>query len=129
MRQLKVTSFRFLPALTEQGRRRGGHLQGVHEFSDFTRLWLCVQPSPSVRPRKCGISPNSAKAFADPLDGAGFPWATPRSFRHNVASLRQEAGVVVKVADRLGPADPTMTARVYLGRDAMGDKSSQVQHL
>ena len=71
-----------------------------------------------------------AKALADVLDGAGFPWATPHSFRRTVATMLHEAGVpLVRVADQLGHADPTMTARVYLGRDAMGDKSSQARHL
>ena len=56
--------------------------------------------------------------------------ATPHSFRRTVASLLHEAGVpLVKGADQLGHADPTMTARVYLGRDPMGYKSAQAQYL
>jgi len=73
---------------------------------------------------------NSAEALSDVLIGAGFPWATPHTFRRTVASLLHDAGVpLVKVADQLGHADPTMTARVYLGRDFLGDKSSLAKHL
>lgn len=73
---------------------------------------------------------NSAESVAGVLIGAGFPWATPHTFRRTVASLLHEAGVpLVKIADQLGHADPTMTARVYLGRDFMGDKSSLAKHL
>lgn len=73
---------------------------------------------------------NSAESLSDVLHGAGFPWATPHTFRRTVATLLHEAGVpLVKIADQLGHADPTMTARVYLGRDLMGDKSSLAEFL
>lgn len=73
---------------------------------------------------------NSAKALSDVLKGAGFPWATPHALRRTVASLLHEAGVTpVKIADQLGHADPSMTMRVYLGRDFMGDKATQAQYL
>ena len=73
---------------------------------------------------------NSAAALAEVLEGAGFPWATPHTFRRTVASLLHEAGVsIVRIADQLGHADPAMTMRVYLGRDLMGDKASLAEHL
>ena len=73
---------------------------------------------------------NSAKALADVLDGAGFPWATPHSFRRTMATMLHKAGVpLVKVADELGHADLTMTARAHLGRDFMGDKSALAEHV
>ena len=38
--------------------------------------------------------------------------------------MLHEAGKpLVQIADQLGHADPSMTARVYLGRDLTGDKS------
>jgi len=73
---------------------------------------------------------NSAQALAEVLEGAGFPWATPHTFRRTVATMLHEAGVpIVRIADQLGHADPAMTVRVYLGRDFMGDKSSLAEHL
>jgi integrase len=42
-----------------------------------------------------------------------------------VATLLDQAGVpIATIADQLGHTDPAMTARVYLGRDLMGDKAS-----
>jgi integrase len=68
---------------------------------------------------------NSAKALARIFDGSGFPWATPHTFRRTVATLLDQAGVpIAQIADQLGRADPAMTARVYLGRDLMGDKAA-----
>jgi integrase len=67
---------------------------------------------------------NCSKSLAAVLDGAGFPWATPHTFRRTVASLLHEAGwPLVRIADQLGHSDPAMTAREYLGRDFGGDKS------
>jgi len=81
-------------------------------------------------PEKQWDQSNSAESLSDALHGAGFPWATPHTFRRTVATLLHEAGVpLVKIADQLGHADPTMTARVYLGRDFMGDKSSLAEFL
>lgn len=60
----------------------------------------------------------------DVIERAGFPWAVPHTFRRTVATLLHEAGVPLnKIADQLGHADPSMTARVYLGRELTGDKS------
>ncbi len=68
---------------------------------------------------------NCAKALADLFADAGVSWATPHTFRRTVASLLHEAGVpLVQIADQLGHADPAMTARVYLGRDLMGDRQA-----
>jgi len=67
---------------------------------------------------------NSASAVRAVLDGCGLTWAVPHSFRRTVASMLHEAGKpLVQIADQLGHADPSMTARVYLGRDLTGDKS------
>lgn len=38
--------------------------------------------------------------------------------------MLHQAGIPLsRIADQLGHADPAMTAKVYLGRDAQGDKS------
>ncbi|TBT86502.1 site-specific integrase [Propioniciclava sinopodophylli] len=67
---------------------------------------------------------NLGKWVRDVLDGAGFTWAIPHTFRRTVATLLSEAGVPVGViADQLGHADASMTMSVYLGRDPLGDKS------
>lgn len=67
---------------------------------------------------------NCADALAGILSGAGFPWATPHTYRRTVATLLSEAGLpIARIADQLGHADPAMTASVYLGRDFDGDKS------
>jgi integrase len=73
---------------------------------------------------------NCAKALAKVLDGAGFGWATPHTFRRTVATILHEVGTpLAQIADHLGHADPSMTARVYLGRDPFGDRPSVAQHL
>jgi len=60
----------------------------------------------------------------DVLDKAGLEWATSHSFRRTVASRLHAQGVpLVRIADQLGHANPTMTADVYLGRDLRGDKA------
>lgn len=68
---------------------------------------------------------NLAGAVREVLDAAGLEWAVPHTFRRTVASLLHESGQVplVRIADQLGHSDPTMTAKVYLGRDLGGDKS------
>lgn len=64
-----------------------------------------------------------AAAMAAVLSGAGFPWATPHTYRRTVATLLSEQGVpIARIADQLGHADPSMTAAVYLGRDFEGEK-------
>jgi integrase len=73
---------------------------------------------------------NSAKALAAVLDGAGYGWAVPHTLRRTVATLLHEAGVpLAQIADQLGHADPSMTARTYLGRDPFGDREAVAQHL
>lgn len=73
---------------------------------------------------------NCAKAVASVLEGAGFGWATPHTLRRTVATLLHEAGVpLATIADQLGHADASMTARVYLGRDPFGERPSVAQHL
>ncbi|MGY2075617.1 tyrosine-type recombinase/integrase [Blastococcus sp. SYSU DS0828] len=68
---------------------------------------------------------NCAKALAHLFLEAGLSWAVPHTFRRTVASLLHERRVpLVQIADQLGHADPAMTARVYLGRDLMGDRQS-----
>lgn len=66
---------------------------------------------------------NVARHLRTVLDRAGFPWATPHAFRRTVATLIVDGGLSVALAaDVLGHADPSMTARVYLGRG--GDTAS-----
>lgn len=73
---------------------------------------------------------NCARALAGVIKGAGMEWATPHAFRRTVATVLHEAGVpLVKIADQLGHANPSMTASVYLGRDLMGDRSEVARHL
>ena len=84
-----------------------------------------VFPAPAkLEPTTKWDQSNSAKAIRGVLDGAGFEWAVPHTFRRTVATLLNEAGIpIARIADQLGHADPSMTARVYLGRDLHGDKS------
>ncbi|MBC7595363.1 MAG: tyrosine-type recombinase/integrase [Kineosporiaceae bacterium] len=65
---------------------------------------------------------NSNAAVRSVLDGANMDWAVPHSFRRIVTSMLHEAGIpLVRIADQLVHADPSMTARVYLGRDLKGE--------
>ncbi|MEW1955147.1 tyrosine-type recombinase/integrase [Terrabacter sp. NPDC080008] len=84
-----------------------------------------VFSSPSAgNPEQQWDQSNCAAALADVLAGAGFPWATPHTFRRTVATLLSEQGApIARIADQLGHSDPAMTASVYLGRDFEGDKS------
>lgn len=69
-------------------------------------------------------SSNLASAVRRVLDKAGLDWATSHSFRRTVATMLHEGGApLVRIADQLGHANPTMTADVYLGRDLRGDKA------
>lgn len=86
-----------------------------------------VFPAPAhlSEPERPWDQSNSANAVRAVLDGAGFEWAVPHTFRRTVATLLHEAAVpLVRIADQLGHADPAMTARVYLGRDLEGDSSA-----
>ena len=73
---------------------------------------------------------NAAGALADLFRGAGLAWTTPHSLRRTVATLAHQGGApLVAIADQLGHAGPSMTARVYLGRDSLGERKSVAQHL
>lgn len=73
---------------------------------------------------------NAAKTLAELFAGAGLSWATPHSLRRTVATLAHQGGApLVAIADQLGHADPSMTARIYLGRDSLGERKSVAQHL
>lgn len=66
---------------------------------------------------------NSAKAVRAALDASSLSWAVPHTFRRTVATLLDQANLpIARIADQLGHADVSMTARVYLGRDLKGDK-------
>lgn len=73
---------------------------------------------------------NAAKTLAELFAGAELSWATPHSLRRTVATLAHQGGApLVAIADQLGHADPSMTARIYLGRDSLGERKSVAQHL
>ena len=92
--------------------------------------FMFASPAHLADPERRWDQSNSAGAVRDVLDGAGFTWAVPHTFRRTVASLLHGAGVpIVRIADQLGHADPAMTSRVYLGRDLEGDKSDIAAHL
>lgn len=60
---------------------------------------------------------NASRHMRWVLDSAGFPWASPHVFRKTAATRMLAAGAPLnQVADQLGHADTSMTARVYLGR-------------
>jgi integrase len=68
---------------------------------------------------------NCAKSLSALLCGAGFTWATPHSLRRTAATLAHTGGApLIDIADQLGHANPTMTGRVYLGRNWMGERRS-----
>lgn len=70
---------------------------------------------------------SAARALRGVLDRAGFPWATPHSFRRTVASLLDDAGMPIVLASNvLGHSDPAMTARYYLGRRGDTSKAASV---
>ncbi|NYF99207.1 tyrosine-type recombinase/integrase [Janibacter cremeus] len=77
-----------------------------------------VFPAPAADdPERPWDRSNSSRAVAAVLRSAGYGWATPHVFRRTVATLLHEAGMpLVKIADQLGHADPSMTMREYLGR-------------
>ena len=88
---------------------------GLGEYSDADKATAGETP--------CDAS-NLQDWVREALDNAGLPWATSHSFRRTVATLLHESGVpLVRIADQLGHANPTMTANVYLGRDLRGDKA------
>lgn len=67
---------------------------------------------------------NCSNAIKDLLRGAGYPWATPHTFRRTVATLAHEGGTpIVHIADHLGHRTPRITMETYIGRDPLGDRS------
>jgi integrase len=61
---------------------------------------------------------------------AGLAWGTPHSLRRTVATILHANNVPLNViADVLGHADPSMTARVYLGRDPFAERPNVAQLL
>lgn len=79
---------------------------------------------PSTALCKTWDAANCQKAMRALLDAAGCGWATSHDFRRTVITRLYDARVPPhRVADLVGHSDPSFTARVYLGRDAMGDKA------
>lgn len=73
-------------------------------------------------------SVNVMHQLRDVLDRSGFEWVTSHTFRRTAATRLHDAGVpIVRAADQLGHADPSMTLRNYIGR--RGDTSGNAQHL
>ena len=97
----------------------------MHRMAQERETTGYVFASPSASdPEAQWDQSNSAAAMAEVLAGAGFPWATPHTFRRTVATLLSEQGApIARIADQLGHSDPAMTASVYLGRDFDGDKA------
>lgn len=143
---LSVTSARISEALTltwkdidlseGQGATAGVHLRGtkiehadrtVHLpgwCADVTRRRVQLEgiaASGFAFPaRRTGPRPDrrhTTRAIRGLLDRAGFPWASPHTFRRTVATLldAQRVGLAT-VAKVLGHADPSMMTRDYLGR-------------
>jgi len=74
-----------------------------------------VFPSPRSDTRR--DRRNATRSIRSVLDRAGYPWASPHTFRRTVASILDAQGApLATIADVLGHADPSMTAREYLGR-------------
>lgn len=97
-----------LPGWCADVMRRRVQLEGIAP-SGF------VFPAPRTGQRR--DRRNTARAIRGILDRAGFPWASPHTFRRTVATLLDAQGVgLATVANVLGHADPSMTAREYLGR-------------
>lgn len=118
--------------LTDRLRRRGQ--AGTHGFVFSPQIVALRGPEGETEmvdfPRAAFDQSNLAKAMRVILDDAGVPWAVPHTLRKTVATLLHQAGVpLVRISDQLGHSDPTMTARVYLGRDQTGDKADLAQHL
>jgi len=85
-----------------------------------------VFPSPAHtgKPEIPWDQSNSAIAVRKVLDDSGHGWAVPHTFRRTVATLLHEQGAPLRrISDQLGHADPSMTARIYLGKDFGSDKA------
>ena len=50
-------------------------------------------PAHTDQPDKPWEQSNSANALADVIVAAGYPWATPHTFRHTTATMFHEQGV------------------------------------
>nr|WP_246402406.1 site-specific integrase [Jiangella mangrovi] len=73
-------------------------------------------------------SVNVMHQLRDVLDRSGFEWVTSHTFRRTAATRLHDAGVpIVRAADQLGHADPSMTLRNYIGR--RGDTKGNAEHL
>jgi integrase len=104
-----------LRACAERVGRSGYVFSSPHFMGEGERMW---------------DQSNAARTLAELFAGAGLSWATPHSLRRTVATLAHQGGApLVAIADQLGHADPSMTARVYLGRDSLGERKSVAQHL
>ena len=85
--------------------------------------YVFASPAYLDDPERMWEQSNSAGAVRAALDAAGLTWAVPHTFRRTVATLLDQANMpIARIADQLGHADVSMTARVYLGRDLKGDK-------
>lgn len=88
-----------------------------------TSGYVFASPAHLYDPERLWDQSNSSTAVRAVLDACGLTWAIPHTFRRTVATLLDQANVpIAKIADQLGHADVSMTARVYLGRDFKGDK-------
>jgi integrase len=60
---------------------------------------------------------NTARAFREARDAAGYDWVTSHVFRKTTATILDDAGLSARaVADQLGHSRPSMTQDVYMGR-------------
>jgi integrase len=98
--------------------------------SDGHDGYVFASPASVDNPEQIWEQSNSANALRAALDASDHSWAVPHTFRRTVATLLDQANVpIARIADQLGHADVSMTARVYLGRDLKGDKSDLAEVL
>ena len=92
--------------------------------------YVFASPAYVNNPEQIWDQSNSANAVRAALDASELTWAVPHTFRRTVATLLDQANLpIARIADQLGHADVSMTARVYLGRDLKGDKSDLAEVL
>lgn len=66
---------------------------------------------------------NTAKLVDTLMTLAGLPWATSHTLRRTVLTRLGDRGVPLRlIADLAGHANPSMTARIYLGRRGVDDQ-------
>lgn len=88
-----------------------------------TSGYVFASPAHLYDPERLWDQSNSSSAVRAALDCSSLTWAVPHTFRRTVATFLDQANVpIARIADQLGHADVSMTARVYLGRDLKGDK-------